>query len=115
MEGRQLWPALLPPRHLHRQAALGLGGELLHRPGFCLGRGLEAEAREKHGKAFSYWPRVSREMWLGEQAARVLTEADVPADRNVLMAFLDSAEEADPELLDRLSKLIEQRRRGGAK
>ena len=72
-------------------------------------------AREKHGKAFLYWPRVSREMWLGEQAARVLTEADVPADRDVLMAFLDSADQADPELLERLSALIESRRRGAAR
>lgn len=69
-------------------------------------------AREKEGKAFLYRPRVSREAWLGEQAARVLTEAKEPPNQAVLMAFLDSAERADPALLERLSALIEERRRG---
>jgi predicted transcriptional regulator len=68
--------------------------------------------REKQGKAFLYRPRVSREAWLGEQAARVLTEAREPPNQAVLMAFLDSAERADPALLERLSALIEMRRRG---
>ncbi|MEJ7732868.1 MAG: BlaI/MecI/CopY family transcriptional regulator [Polyangiaceae bacterium] len=68
-------------------------------------------AREKHGKAFVYWPRVSRQGWLGGRAAHVLTEARGPVDREVLLAFLDSAQSADPELLDRLSALIEERRR----
>jgi predicted transcriptional regulator len=69
-------------------------------------------AREKQGKAFLYWPRVSREAWLGQQAARVLTGAKEPPTQAVLMAFLDSAERADPALLERLSALIENRRRG---
>jgi predicted transcriptional regulator len=67
-------------------------------------------AREKKGKAFLYWPCMSKESWLGVSAARVLTQADSPPDRAVLMAFLDSAEEADPGLIARLSDLIEQRR-----
>lgn len=70
--------------------------------------------REKEGKAFLYRPRVTREAWLGEQAARALTAAgatSAPSDA-VLMAFLDSAERADPALLDQLSALIEARRRG---
>lgn len=72
-------------------------------------------AREKHGNAFLYWPRMSKESWLGVQAAQVLTQAELPPDRAVLMAFLDSAEEADPGVLDRLSDLIEERRGGGSK
>jgi predicted transcriptional regulator len=68
-------------------------------------------AREKHGKAFVYWPRVSRPAWLGERAARLLTASDVPIQRDVLMAFLDSAQDADPEVLDRISALIEERRK----
>ena len=72
-------------------------------------------AREKHGKAFLYWPRVSKESWVGVQAARVLTESALPPDRAVLIAFLDSAEQADPGLLERLSDLIDQRSRGGSK
>ena len=72
-------------------------------------------AREKHGKAFLYWPRVSKESWVGVQAARVLTESALPPDRAVLIAFLDSAEQADPGLLERLSNLIDERSRGGSK
>lgn len=68
-------------------------------------------AREKDGKAFAYWPLLTREAYLGEQAARMLTELDVPVQRNVLMAFLDSAEHADPAVLDELSALIKARRR----
>jgi predicted transcriptional regulator len=68
-------------------------------------------AREKDGKAFAYWPLLTREAYLGEQAARMLTELDVPVQRNVLMAFLDSAEHADPAVLDELSALIRARRR----
>lgn len=69
-------------------------------------------AREKAGKAFCYWPALTREAYLGEQAARMLTELDVPVQPGVLMAFLDSAEHADPKVLDQLSALIEARRRG---
>jgi predicted transcriptional regulator len=68
-------------------------------------------AREKDGKAFTYWPKLSREAYLGEQAARMLTEVEVPVQRDVLMAFLDSAEEADPAVLEELSSLIKARRR----
>jgi predicted transcriptional regulator len=71
-------------------------------------------AREKDGKAFLYRPAVSREAWLGEQAARVLTSAEGAPDSAVLMAFLDSAERADPALLERLSALIAERKRGRA-
>ncbi len=72
----------------------------------------ELVAREKDGKAFVYWPRVSREAWLGEQAAQVLTGAEGPPSNAVLMAFLDTAERADPALIEQLSALIEQRRKG---
>jgi predicted transcriptional regulator len=70
-------------------------------------------AREKEGKAFCYWPVMSREVFLGQQAARVLTESRVPVNRDVLMAFLDSAEHADPAVLDELSALIRSRRKRG--
>ena len=69
--------------------------------------------REKDGKAFNYWPVLSREAYLGQQAARVLTESRVPVNRDVLMAFLDSAEHADPAVLDELSALIKSRRKRG--
>jgi predicted transcriptional regulator len=66
--------------------------------------------REKEGKAFLYRPRASKEAWLGEQAARMLTAERGPPNSAVLMAFLDSAERADPALVDHLSALIELRR-----
>src|SRR5215208_7986295 len=56
-------------------------------------------AREKEGKAFVYWPAFTREAYLGGRAARMLTELEVPVHRDVLMAFLDSAEHADPAVL----------------
>jgi predicted transcriptional regulator len=74
----------------------------------------EVVDREKQGKAFVYRPRVSREAWLGEQAAQVLTAAKAPPTEAVLLAFLDTAERADPALLDHLSALIAERRRGRA-
>jgi predicted transcriptional regulator len=71
--------------------------------------------REKPGKAFLYRPRVSREIWLGEQAARALTAAGDPTNRAVLMAFLDSAERADPTVIEQLSALIAARRKRRSK
>ncbi|XXY48506.1 BlaI/MecI/CopY family transcriptional regulator [Sorangium sp. So ce269] len=71
----------------------------------------EFVTRHKEGKAFLYRPCSSREAWLGEQAARSLTAASKHQSDALLMAFLDSAERADPDLLDQLSALIEQRRR----
>jgi predicted transcriptional regulator len=67
--------------------------------------------REKEGKAYFYRPRVSREQWMGERAARELAVPGGPPDQAVLAAFLDSAERADPDLVDRLSALIAARRR----
>lgn len=72
----------------------------------------ELVVREKEGKAFLYRPSVSREVWLGEQAAGALTAASTQPSDAVLMAFLDSAERADPTLLDQLSALIARRRQG---
>ena len=69
-------------------------------------------AREKQGKAFLYRPRVAKEIWLGEQAARALTAAGDPPSSAVLMAFLDSAERADPTVIEQLSALISTRRKG---
>jgi predicted transcriptional regulator len=68
--------------------------------------------REKQGKAFLYRARASKESWLGEQAARMLIAERGPPSSAVLMAFLDSAERADPELVEHLSSLIELRRAG---
>lgn len=49
----QRWSAFaisVPRRHPHRQPALRLGGELLHRPGLRLRHRVEAEARQEHGE-----------------------------------------------------------------
>lgn len=67
--------------------------------------------RKKDGKAYLYSPRVSREQWIGDRAARELLASGGPPDQAVLVTFLDSAERADPALLDRLSTLIEKRKK----
>lgn len=72
-------------------------------------------AREKEGKAFRYKARVTREGWVGEQAARVLTAVDGPPNQAVLVAFLDSAERVQPEVIERLSSLLAARKRGSAR
>ena len=69
--------------------------------------------REKDGKAFLYWPVLTREAYLGGRAARMLTELEVPVQRDVLMAFLDSAEHANPAVVEELSALIRARRKRG--
>ncbi len=71
--------------------------------------------REKQGRAFYYRPRVSREQWTGQRAADELAAAGGPPNQAVLAAFLDSAERADPALLERLSALIAARRRTRSK
>jgi predicted transcriptional regulator len=68
--------------------------------------------REKEARAFLYRAARTREAWVGEQAARVLTREVGPPSQAVLMAFLDSAEQADPEVVERLSLLIAARKRG---
>lgn len=70
--------------------------------------------RDEQGKAYLYRPKFSQEEWLGEQAARVLTEAKGPPNTAVLMAFLDTAERADPAVVQKLSELIAMRRKGRA-
>lgn len=73
-------------------------------------------ARSKEGKAYVYAPAVSRERWMGLRAARELLGSDRGApSRAVLMAFLESAERADPRLVDRLSDLIATRKDTGSK
>jgi predicted transcriptional regulator len=74
----------------------------------------ELVSRETHRRAFLYRARVSPEEWFGAQAARVLASSPAPSNSAVLMAFLDSAERADPTLIDCLSALIEQRTKGRA-
>ncbi len=71
--------------------------------------------REKDGKAYRYAPRVTREAWFGERAARALAGAKPGGDEALLVAFLDSTERVDPHLLDKLSELILARRKGKTK
>lgn len=63
--------------------------------------------KTEDGKAFLYRPAVSREAWLAQKAMHALGRS--PSD-SVLLAFLDSADRADPAMMDRLSALIRTRR-----
>ncbi len=69
-------------------------------------------SREKDGRAFLYRPRIAREALIGERAAHALGNQGPPQNA-VLMAFLDSVESRDPEVLDRLADLIAARRPRG--
>jgi predicted transcriptional regulator len=69
-------------------------------------------SRDKDGRAFLYRPRISREALVGERAAHALGNKGPPQNA-VLMAFLDSVESRDPEVLDRLADLIAARRSRG--
>lgn len=73
----------------------------LHEKGFV--------TRVKSGKAFLYRPKFSREILHGERAASALSDTGAPPTE-VLVAFLDSVESRDPEMLDRLAALIAARR-----
>jgi predicted transcriptional regulator len=66
--------------------------------------------RFKQGRAFLYRPSLTKAEWLGQRAARVLA-SESRQGAAVLAAFLDSAERADPEIVDRLAELIAARRR----
>jgi predicted transcriptional regulator len=66
--------------------------------------------RRRAGKAFLYEPRLTREEFLGERAARVLAEGRGTPSRSLVMAFLDSAERASPQLVAELEALIAERR-----
>jgi predicted transcriptional regulator len=63
--------------------------------------------RMKGGKAFLYRPRLTQEQWTAQNALLALGREPT---NGVLMAFLDSAEQADPQLMVRLRQLIAARR-----
>lgn|SRR5688572_2366262 len=67
--------------------------------------------REKRSRAFYYEPLLTADEWRGQSAARLLAGRDAPPSRAVLVAFLDGAERAAPEVLLELSALLEERRR----
>ena len=72
-------------------------------------KGLVERVRE--GKAFHYRPVLTRDQWLGNNAAQALRSGSIqPLSTGVLMAFLDCAEQADPQVVERLEDLIATRR-----
>ncbi len=73
----------------------------------------DAVGRVKDGRAFLYRARWSRESLHGARAVHALT-VDAGPPNAVLVAFLDSAEARDPQLLDRLAALIAERRKGSS-
>ena len=65
--------------------------------------------RRKKGQAWVYRAASTREAELGAELTRLLGTPDVDREP-LLMAFLESADSVDPELLDRLDILIRRRR-----
>ncbi len=66
--------------------------------------------RRKRGQAWAYRATRTREAELGAELSQMLSAKGLDREP-LLMAFLDSADAADPQLLDRLDDLIRQRRR----
>lgn len=71
--------------------------------------------REKRNRAFYYEPVVTADEWRGHTAAKLIAGRNAPPNRAVLVAFLDVAERASPEVLSELSALLEERRRAKRK
>jgi predicted transcriptional regulator len=67
--------------------------------------------REKRNRSFYYQPILTADEWRGQRAAKLIAGSDSPPNRAVLVAFLDSAAEAAPEVLTELSALLEERRK----
>jgi predicted transcriptional regulator len=74
----------------------------MHRKGYLI--------REKQGKAFIYAPRYSREEFEQKMAQEVLGALLGQFTEPALSAFIDIVSE-DSETLDRLDKLIKEKRR----
>ena len=69
--------------------------------------------RRKKERAWAYRPARPREEELGNAIRELLGTPGVEREP-LLMAFIDSAESVDPDLLDRLESLIRARRQGTA-
>lgn len=70
-----------------------------------------AVLRSKDGGSWQYRAASSREEALAAEVGRVLQRAQA-APEPLLVAFLDQVEEVDPDALERLAALIQQRREG---
>jgi predicted transcriptional regulator len=69
--------------------------------------------RAKHGRAFLYWPRMSRTEFHSAQAARALRAALASgrsAPELLLSSLVDAVTEQDRSLLDELEALVRARR-----
>lgn len=77
--------------------------ERLHRKGLLL--------REKDGMAWRYVPAVTREAFENQLTSALAAEILSEHGEVALSAFVDAAAELDEAHLERLSRLIEERRR----
>ncbi len=67
--------------------------------------------RRKDGIAWRYKAAAPREKVLGGKAAGLLVASEGKIEP-LLMAFLDKTEEIDPSVLDKLERMLRERRRG---
>ena len=74
----------------------------LHKKGLAI--------RHKDGGSWRYQASASRTETLAAEVSHILQRAQVTSEP-MLVAFLDQVEEVDPNALDKLAALIEQRRR----
>jgi predicted transcriptional regulator len=77
--------------------------------------GKKLVSREKRSRSFYYQPLLTADEWRGRQAGRLIAGRDDPPNRAVLVAFLESAAEAAPEVLGELTALLEERKKAKRK
>lgn len=67
-------------------------------------------ARRKQGNAFRYRPTLSREGFTRSVVRRVMQALVTDFTEPAIHQFVDSLEDADPDRIDELSRLLEQAR-----
>lgn len=66
--------------------------------------------REREGKAYAYWPRLSRDEFYRQAAVQVLDSLLPEVSAPLLSSFVESIAESDAAHLDRLEDIIRQKR-----
>lgn len=66
--------------------------------------------RAREGKAYAYWPRLSRDEFYRQVAVQVLDSLLPEVSDPLLSSFVESVAELDTAQLDRLEEFIRQKR-----
>lgn len=72
-------------------------------------------SRRKHSRAYVYSPRLSREDLLLQTTSQIAESLGANNSNALLAAFLNLADQEDDDSLDRLQRLIDERRNSETK